>query len=238
MTETKISNSDNTIGDALYVLNDVTRTFQVGSNKVTALKPINLSIKRGDFVSLEGPSGSGKSTLLQLLGALDSPTGGSIRFNEEYLEKAGSDLLTTIRAKQIGFIFQQFNLIPTLNAVENVLIAMVPTKVSSSQKLTRAKELLEKVGLKDRMEHLPSKLSGGEQQRVAIARSLANSPVVLIGDEPTGNLDSETSEQVMNILKNLQVENSEVTIILATHNPEVSGYARTRITLKSGQIIQ
>ncbi len=220
----------------LYVLKDVTRAYQMGNNKINALKPINLAIKKGDFVSLEGPSGSGKSTLLQLLGALDSPSSGSIQFMDKFLEQASSNMLTSIRAQQIGFIFQQFNLIPTLNAIENVLIAMVPIKDSNSAKHTKAKELLEKVGLAERMTHLPSKLSGGEQQRVAIARALANSPEVLIGDEPTGNLDSETSAQVMDLLQNLQNENSNVTIILATHNPEVSEFARTRIKLKSGQI--
>ncbi len=232
----EINESHNQDESLVYSLKQVSKTYKLGSNNVNALKKVSLDIKKGDFVSLEGPSGSGKSTLLQLLGALDSPTEGSIKFNESYLDKATSNVLTDIRARKLGFIFQQFNLIPTLNAIENVMIAMVPIKSTKQFRLKRAQELLEKVGLGERMNHLPSKLSGGEQQRVAIARALANSPEVLIGDEPTGNLDSETSAQVMELLGNLQKENSEVTIILATHNPEVSEYANTKIKLRSGQL--
>jgi len=160
---------------------------------VKAIRGVNLVINRGDVVSLEGPSGSGKTTLLQLLGALDSPTGGTIRFGNRDLSGLSDKELTKIRAEEIGFVFQHFNLIPTLTAEENVAIAVFPNHVRSHDRLERARELLNQVGLEQRMGHLPSRLSGGEQQRVAIARALANHPSVIIADEPTGNLDSDTA---------------------------------------------
>ena len=158
----------------------------------------------GEMVSLEGPSGSGKTTLLQLLGALDSPTGGTIRFANRDLSGLSDKELTKIRAEEIGFVFQHFNLIPTLTAEENVAIAMFPNHVGTHERLERAKELLNQVGLGQRMGHLPSRLSGGEQQRVAIARALANHPSVIIADEPTGNLDSDTAKEVMATLNELR----------------------------------
>ena len=167
------------------------------ASSVKAVRGVDLVINSGEMVSLEGPSGSGKTTLLQLLGALDSPTGGTIRFADRDLGGLSDKELTKIRAEEIGFVFQHFNLIPTLTAEENVAIAMFPNHVRAHERLERAKELLNQVGLGHRLGHLPSRLSGGEQQRVAIARALANSPSVIIADEPTGNLDSDTAKEVM-----------------------------------------
>jgi putative ABC transport system ATP-binding protein len=203
---------------------------------VNALRGIDVVIKSGEMVALEGPSGSGKSTLLQLLGALDLPTKGTIRFAGRELGRSSDDALTKIRNEEIGFVFQQFNLIPTLTAEENVAIAMVPRHIDRATRIARAKELLEQVGLGHRLGHLPSRLSGGEQQRVAIARSLANEPRVLIADEPTGNLDSETAGGVMDLIADLHRE-SGVTVILATHDESISERASRRLKLRDGHIV-
>jgi putative ABC transport system ATP-binding protein len=219
-----------------YELVGVERSFSKGGVTVNALRGIDLVIKNGEMVALEGPSGSGKSTLLQLLGALDLPTKGVIRFAGRELERSSDDELTKIRNEEIGFVFQQFNLIPTLTAEENVSIAMVPRHVDRATRIARGKELLEQVGLGHRLGHLPSRLSGGEQQRVAIARSLANEPRVLIADEPTGNLDTETAGGVMDLIAQLHKE-SGVTVILATHDESISERASRRIKLRDGRIV-
>lgn len=221
----------------LYELRSVERRYSRGGVDVLALKSIDLDIPAGSFMSIEGPSGSGKSTLLQLLGALDSPTAGMIRFDGRELGRAPDKELTAIRSRQIGFVFQQFNLIPTLTATENVGIAMAPHHVSRAERHTRAAELLGQVGLGHRLEHLPSRLSGGEQQRVAIARALANRPRVIIADEPTGNLDSESAGEVMGLLAKLQ-QDGTVTVIVATHDPEVANNARRRLRLRDGSVTE
>lgn len=219
-----------------YELIGVERSFSKSGVTVNALRGVDLLIKNGEMVALEGPSGSGKSTLLQLLGALDVPTRGVIRFAGRELERASDDQLTKIRNEEIGFVFQQFNLIPTLTAEENVAIAMVPRHIDRSTRIARGKALLEQVGLGHRLGHLPSRLSGGEQQRVAIARSLANEPRVLIADEPTGNLDSETAGGVMDLIAQLHKE-SGVTVILATHDESISERASRRVKLRDGRIV-
>ncbi len=221
--------------ETLYELRSVERRYSRGGVDVLALKSIDLDIAAGSFLSLEGPSGSGKSTLLQLLGALDTPTSGTIRFDGKELGKAPDKELTSIRSREIGFVFQQFNLIPTLTAAENVAIAMAPHHPSRAERHERATELLTQVGLGHRLEHLPSRLSGGEQQRVAIARALANRPRVIMADEPTGNLDSESAGEVMNLLADLQAA-STVTVVVATHDPEVAGKARRRLRLRDGLV--
>ncbi len=219
----------------LYDLVGVTRTFSKGGVTVNALRGVDLRIDRGETLSLEGPSGSGKTTLLQLLGALDSPTSGQIRFAGRSLEDATDRDLTEIRSREIGFVFQQFNLIPTLSAAENVAIAMVPREPSRDARNARSRALLEQVGLSHRLEHLPSRLSGGEQQRVAIARALANAPEVVIADEPTGNLDSTNAKEFMALLDELQ-RDSGVTVIIATHDEDVANHARRRIRIRDGAI--
>jgi putative ABC transport system ATP-binding protein len=222
-------------GEPLYQLKGVTRTFTKGGVTVNALRGIDLEIARGETVSLEGPSGSGKTTLLQLLGALDSPTSGQIRFAGRALEDESDGVLTDIRSREIGFVFQQFNLIPTLSAEENVAIAMVPRESSHEKRTLRARELLSQVGLGHRLEHLPSRLSGGEQQRVAIARALANAPEVIIADEPTGNLDSTNASEFMALLDDLQKQFG-VTIIIATHDEDVASHTGRRVRIRDGSI--
>ncbi|MEA2683738.1 MAG: putative transport system ATP-binding protein [Chloroflexota bacterium] len=219
----------------LYELRKVERRYLKGAAQVMALRGVDLDISNGEFVSIEGPSGSGKSTLLQLVGALDTPTSGSVQFDNQDLSQARDRALTDIRGSRIGFIFQQFNLIPTLSAAENVAIAMDP-RVSKSDRRARATELLTAVGLEQRADHLPSRLSGGEQQRVAIARALANRPEVIIADEPTGNLDSQNAADVMALLVGLRSDMG-VTLIIATHDEDVAKHASRRIKMRDGAIV-
>jgi len=223
-------------GATLYELRDVERRYLKGSAEVAALKDVDLDIAAGEIVSIEGPSGSGKSTLLQLLGALDTPTAGTVRFEGQDLSRARDSVLTEIRSHRIGFVFQQFNLIPTLSAADNVAIAMAPKRMTRSERRQRAVQLLTQVGLGQRASHLPSRLSGGEQQRVAIARALANRPEVIVADEPTGNLDSESAAEVMSLLVGLR-QDSGVTIIVATHDDEVARHATRRIRIRDGRIV-
>jgi putative ABC transport system ATP-binding protein len=237
MTEVLASEgASNVSGSPLYELRGVTRSYSKGNVVVNALQGIDLDLAAGETVALEGPSGSGKTTLLQLLGALDVPTTGEIRFGGRSLENESDKVLTEIRSKEIGFVFQQFNLIPTLTADENVAIAMVPREPSHEKRAARARELLAQVGLEHRLGHLPTRLSGGEQQRVAIARALANQPEVVIADEPTGNLDTANAKEFMALLHDLQ-ERLGVTIIIATHDEEVASHAQRRIKLRDGKIV-
>jgi putative ABC transport system ATP-binding protein len=221
----------------LYELRGVERRYMRGSTPVLALHDVDLDIQPGEFVSMEGPSGSGKSTLLQLLGALDTPTSGTIRFEGNEMSSASDSSLTRIRSQEIGFVFQQFNLIPTLTAEENVGIAMIPHGLTKTQRRTRSAELLERVGLGGRLDHLPSRMSGGEQQRVAIARARANRPRVIIADEPTGNLDSASAQGVMTLLNELQSGEEAVTIVVATHDVDVASRAGRRIRLRDGAVV-
>src|SRR5438270_4526266 len=200
----------------LYDLDDVSRVFRLGSNEVRAVDHVHLTIDTGEFVAIEGPSGSGKSTMLQLLGALDRPTAGTLRFEDADLGTLNESGRTKLRRDAIGFVFQHFNLIPTLTAAENVEAAMAPVREGKSARSERVHSLLTQVGLANRADHLPSRLSGGEQQRVAIARALSNEPRVLLADEPTGNLDSRTSVEIVDLLASL-VEQNGVTVILVTH---------------------
>ena len=222
----------------LYELRGVGREYRLGATPVLALHDVDLIIGDGDFVAIEGPSGSGKSTLLQLLGALDVPTKGTLRFDGHELTSADDSVLTRIRLEEIGFVFQQFNLIPTLTAADNVGIAMVPQHVSRAERRQRSERLLDQVGLGARVGHLPSRLSGGEQQRVAIARALANGPRVILADEPTGNLDSESAEGVLDLLGELRAGEHSVTVLVATHDPEVAQRASRRLRLRDGAVVE
>ena len=214
----------------LYVLESVERAYSRGGTTVHALRGVSFEIHPGELLAVEGPSGSGKSTLLQLLGAMDTPTAGRVDFDGRPLANARDKELTALRRDAIGFVFQQFNLIPTLTAVENVEIAMAqPSRA-------KALRLLENVGLADRAEHLPSRLSGGEQQRVAIARALANDPRVVLADEPTGNLDATTAQEVVDVLIDLNAT-QHVTVVVVTHDEDVAARMRRRVKLRSGELV-
>src|SRR2546421_6547695 len=203
---------------AIYSLHEVGRVYGDGSAQVRAVSDVDLEIGRGEFVVIVGPSGSGKTTLLQLLGALDRPSSGEILFEGRELAKLRDGELAQLRLKTIGFIFQQFNLIPTLTAAQNVEVALAPNGLGADARRSRAQELLQSVGLDSRADHLPSQLSGGEQQRVAIARALANKPHVLLADEPTGNLDTSTGGEIMALLKGLSTDGGHP-VVLLTHKP-------------------
>ncbi len=220
----------------LYELQNVERVYGSGPGAVRAVNGIDLVIEAGEFLAIEGPSGSGKSTLLQLLGALDRPTGGSLRFDGQEMRELSDHELTSLRSREIGFVFQSVNLIPTLTAAENVEAALVPLHHHRADRQARVEQLLERVGLSGRATHLPSRLSGGEQQRVAIARALANEPRVILADEPTGNLDSTTADEVVTVLKSLSAE-QQVTVIVVTHAEEVARHTARRVRLRDGKVI-
>ena len=220
----------------LYELRDVSRVYRTGAGDVRALDGVNLTIGAGELLVVEGPSGSGKSTLLQLLGALDRPSSGSLLFDGHDVSRLNDRELTRLRSRDIGFVFQAFNLIPTLSAAENVEAAMVPLVGDRKSRRRRTHELLERVGLGSRAAHLPSRLSGGEQQRVAIARALANEPRVILADEPTGNLDSATAEEVVGPLQSLSAEQG-VTVIVVTHAEEIARRAANRVRLRDGRVV-
>ena len=222
--------------NALYELRDVERVYRTNAGEVRALDGLDSTIDTGEFVAVEGPSGSGKSTLLQLLGALDTPTAGSLVFDGRDLGRFKAAELTQVRLRDIGFVFQAFNLIPTLTAAENVEAAMVPLKRDRRERRSRVREMLELVGLGNRADHLPSLLSGGEQQRVAMARALANEPRVILADEPTGNLDSTTSAEVVSTLGRLSLEHG-VTVIVVTHADDVARRTARRIRLHDGRVV-
>jgi putative ABC transport system ATP-binding protein len=223
-------------GAALYELADVRRVYRTRAGEVRALDGIDLSVGTGEFMAVEGPSGSGKSTLLQLLGALDKPTSGSLHFDGKDLSAFDDGDLTALRSRDVGFVFQNFNLIPTLTAAGNVESAMVPLQHDRAQRRARAAKLLDQVGLGHRAGHLPSLLSGGEQQRVAIARALANEPRVILADEPTGNLDSVTADEVVDVLRSLSL--AGVTVIIVTHAEDIARRVERRVKLRDGQVVQ
>jgi putative ABC transport system ATP-binding protein len=217
----------------LYELEGVGRRYGQGATEVRALEGMDLRIAPGEFVVVAGPSGSGKTTLLQLLGALDRPTDGVVRFEGRDLRGLGDRELARLRLSELGFVFQQFNLIPTLTARQNVEAALAPTGVDASARHLRAGELLEAVGLAPRSEHLPSQLSGGEQQRVAIARALANDPRVLLADEPTGNLDTTTGREILALLRQL-ADGRGLTIVVVTHDPTIADDAPRVVHMRDG----
>lgn len=218
-------------------MEDVWKSYNMGkAGKLTVLKKINLEIKEGEFVAITGPSGSGKSTMMNIVGALDIPSQGIVYLEDKNIAKMGESSLAELRGKKVGFIFQQFNLIPTLSALENVMLPMEFVEEDPSVTKKRARELLTVLGLGDRMHHKPTELSGGQQQRVAIARALANDPEVVLADEPTGNLDSETGKFVMDFLGKMHKREGK-TIILITHDIHLVKYAKRVVHLMDGMII-
>ena len=219
--------SDPCLAEALAV----SRSYENG--RVKALRGVDLRIEAGDFVAITGSSGSGKTTLLQMLGGLDTPDSGEIRFRGQSLSEMGD--LSSFRAQRVGFVFQSFHLLATLSACENVQVPMVESPLSGKDREQRAIQLLEQVGLAERIQHRPSELSGGERQRVAIARSLANDPDLLLADEPTGNLDRESTAMVMELLSRIHRENG-TTLVLVTHDPSTADYARRRIMMSDGMV--
>jgi putative ABC transport system ATP-binding protein len=219
----------------LYELRGVARTFRRGDATISALAGVDLTIAAGEIVAVEGPSGSGKTTLLQLLGALDRPTAGQVFFEGRDLSALGDHELAKLRLNAFGFVFQSFNLIPTLTAIENVESKLAPTGVRAAELRRRSSELLGEVGLADRADHLPSELSGGEQQRVAIARALATDPRVVLADEPTGNLDSTTGAEIIDLLTTLSEEHRQ-TVVLVTHDPDVAAKAQRMLRMHDGKV--
>jgi putative ABC transport system ATP-binding protein len=224
------------VSEPLYELSNVTRTFRRGETTVTAVGGVELTIDAGEIVAIVGPSGSGKTTLLQLLGALDRPSGGSVFFEGRDLAALGDGELGDLRLRAFGFVFQTFNLIPTLNALENVEAKLAPTGADEATLRLRSLALLEEVGLADRAEHLPSQLSGGEQQRVAIARALVTDPRVILADEPTGNLDSRTGADVVSLLTTLAASRGG-TVVLVTHDPGIAARAHRSVAMQDGRLL-
>jgi putative ABC transport system ATP-binding protein len=218
----------------LVKLEDVHKTYHMGLVEVRALAGVTIEFREGGFYAIMGPSGSGKSTMLNLLGCLDRPTKGRYLLDNEDISKLNDDLLSELRLRRLGFIFQSFNLIPQLTVRENIELPLFYLGWEAQRSAERARELAERVGLAARLNHRPTELSGGQQQRVAIARALANDPKVILADEPTGNLDSETGEQVMEFL--LDLNGNGKTIIMVTHESQVAAHARTRIHMHDGRI--
>jgi len=220
----------------MLTVENVSKTFNTPGGQVQALKDINLSVKTGEFVSIIGKSGSGKSTLLSILGALDNPSTGSIVVDDDQINKLSGAKQTQYRAKKIGFVFQQYNLVPNLTALENVMLALEFGGYPASSRLDRATQLLESVGIEaDQQQRRPTRLSGGQQQRVSIARALANQPAYILADEPTGNLDSVTGKKIFDLLHDLS-RSQQTTIIVVTHDLEIAGKTDKTFTLKDGKI--
>ena len=224
------------MNQAVIDIQGITKTYVNGKLSVPVLHGIDLQVNKGEFVSIMGPSGSGKSTFMNILGCLDRPTTGSYRLNGDEVATLSDDELAFVRNKQIGFVFQSFNLLTKLTALENVALPMIYAGMDKKSRNERAAALLSSVGLEDRMDHLPSELSGGQRQRVAIARALANNPAIIMADEPTGNLDSKSTIDVMNIFRGLYEEGR--TIILVTHEPEIATYASRNVVLRDGLIVE
>ncbi len=222
------------MANPLIQITNIKRDFALGNEIVYVLKGIDLEINKGEYVALMGPSGSGKSTLMNLLGCLDTPTSGSYILNGKDVSKMHDDELAEIRNKEIGFVFQTFNLLPRTTALDNVALPMVYAGHSKSERKTRAEEVLNQVGLADRMDHQPNQLSGGQRQRVAVARALVNNPSIILADEPTGNLDSKTSEEIMKLFGDIHKLGN--TVIIVTHEEEVAAYAHRIIRLRDGLI--
>lgn len=219
---------------ALIEIKKLSKTYDLGAQKVYALRDVSFEVERGEFLAVMGPSGSGKSTLMNLLGCLDLPSSGTYRLDNIDVQNLSSDELAEVRNKKIGFVFQNFNLLPRASALENVELPLLYGRVPHPDKI--ALEALDKVGLAHRSRHKPNELSGGEKQRVAIARALVNNPSIILADEPTGNLDSKTSEDIMNLFTTLNEEG--VTIILVTHEPDIAAYSQRVLQMQDGKLVK
>jgi len=215
-------------------IKNIIRDFKLGTETVHVLKGIDLNIERGDYVAIMGPSGSGKSTLMNLLGCLDTPTSGSYLLSGQDVSQMSDDQLADIRNKEIGFVFQTFNLLPRTTALDNVALPMVYAGKSKSERHARAAEVLTDVGLADRMDHRPNQLSGGQRQRVAVGRALVNNPSIILADEPTGNLDSKTGEEIMGLFD--EIHKAGNTVIMVTHEEEIAAHAHRVIRLRDGVV--
>jgi putative ABC transport system ATP-binding protein len=224
------------MSEPLIKLENVWKTYLLGKVELSALRGISLEINPGAFVTIMGPSGSGKSTLLNMVGLLDVPSQGKIFVKGRDITTLSEDQLALLRGRTIGFIFQEFNLLPNLSALENVTLPMIFQGVGEEERKKRAEEILVKVGLGDRILHQPAELSGGERQRVAIARAFANNPEMVIADEPTGNLDSTTGKKIMEILTDFH-QNEKKTMVVVTHDPNIAGYSEQIVNIKDGQIV-
>ncbi len=222
--------------DNIIELKNVSKSYRLGDSEIKALSDVNLQIKRGDFLAIVGPSGSGKSTMMNLVGALDISSEGDIFLDGQNIEHLPESDLAQIRGKKIGFVFQTFNLIPTLNAVENIGLPMIFHGIGKEERMKRAEEILREVGLTHRRNHLPKQLSGGERQRIAIGRALANDPEVILADEPTGNLDSKTGMEIINLF--IELNRKGKTIILVTHNLDLIKYAQEVLKIQDGRVIE
>jgi len=225
-----------TTSDLLIEVRDLTKVYGTGDMAVYALRGVNLEVRRGEFVAIMGPSGSGKSTFMHLLGCLDRPTSGSYRLAGQEVSRLSADELATIRSRQIGFVFQSFNLLARTSALENVELPMLYAGISRDTRTARAKELLESVGLGNRLDHKPSELSGGQQQRVAIARALANGVPLLMADEPTGNLDSKSSAEIMTLFRRLNDQHG-LTVLVVTHDMNTAAWSKRVVTFRDGRIL-
>jgi len=219
---------------SLINITNIKRDFILGNEIINVLKGIDLNINKGEYVALMGPSGSGKSTLMNLLGCLDTPTSGTYILNGNDVSQMTDDSLAEIRNKEIGFVFQTFNLLPRTTALDNVALPMIYAGFSKSERTARATEVLKQVGLGDRMDHEPNQLSGGQRQRVAVARALVNRPSIILADEPTGNLDSKTSVEIMNLFNEIHANGN--TVILVTHEEDIAAYAHRIIRLRDGLV--
>lgn len=227
--------TENLKTNTIIDIKNLDKIYGSGDIEVRALKNVNFKINSGDFISIIGPSGSGKSTLMNILGCLDKPSGGNYYLTDSKIESLSDNELAEVRNKKIGFIFQSFNLLPRVSALKNVELSMIYAGVSKEERIKRAKDALEKVGLRDRMDHKPNELSGGQRQRVAIARAIVTNPDIILADEPTGNLDSHSTQEILKIFDYLNNEGK--TIIIVTHEDEVASRSKRVLTFKDGQLV-
>jgi putative ABC transport system ATP-binding protein len=219
---------------SIIKLNQIAKSYKIGTEVIHALRSVTLDIYKNEYVALMGPSGSGKSTLMNVLGCLDSPSSGEYILNNKSVAKMPDNELADVRNKEIGFVFQSFNLLPRSTALDNVMLPLVYAGFTKEQRLHRAKEVLDQVGLGERMMHKPNELSGGQRQRVAIARALVNKPAIILADEPTGNLDSKTSVEIMGLLEDIHKQGN--TIVLVTHEEDIAQHAHRIVRLKDGEV--